>query len=126
MVEVVGVCEEADRPVETCEDEQRIDKGDVIRNEQGPPALGDMLASDHREPVESVCQKDQDEAQERVGQKSQRPEGPRRGLHRRGQEDTSGGKTEIGKEPGDQRARQNATEDEAIREGNDRAAPILR
>ena len=125
-MKVLSFCEEADRPVETCENEQRIDEGDVIRNQKGPSALGDMLASDHREPVEGVRQEDQDEAQERVGQKPQHPESPRGGCHRRGQEDPSGGKTESRKEPGTERTCQNAAKDEAIREGNDCATPILR
>jgi hypothetical protein len=46
MVEVVGVHNEANRPVEAREDKQTIDQGNVVRNEQRPTLAGDMLSFD--------------------------------------------------------------------------------
>ena len=75
MCRIGGIDDKPYGPIEAGDQQEPIDKRDVIRDEQRPAGLGDMLLADDAEAIERIREQDEQQPKERVGHQ---PKGPRR------------------------------------------------
>ena len=117
--------DKSDRTVDYGEQQDEIDEGDVVGDQERSSLLRDVLMAHDPEPIQGVRGQDQQQAQQDVGKQGDRPEHSRRDRQCRHQQDGDRGEPQSGKARRSQRSRRNPSKNPDVCQGDYGSAMLV-
>ena len=96
VARIGGIDNETYGPIDAGHEQEAIDERHMVRDEQGPAGLGNMVLADDAETVEGVRQDDEHEPQEHIRHQPESPQRAAYGHSGSDEENAAGRKADIG------------------------------